>query len=775
MKRTVRAHWAPLTALALVLALVLVFLYRNMREEGEAAYLKNQSMLRQIRQVAAQSDVDVLKSKIGLIAHYDPLTTSTAGVTNLLDRFDAELSSQSHRELPAIAHGVAALRDVVLEKDTLVERFKSSNSVLHNSLAFLPLAAEDVEQAIFAIDLERTIPKLKGLSNEVKSLLLSTMLYSQSASPEKRAEIDAAVTGLQARGHGWPMELRERLDIFCLHAKAVLREQGRVNQLLVDILQLPIHQRITAVTDALNAEEGSVSQRSQRYRGYLVVYSGSLMALLLFFAVRLMRSHTELRISRDKLVEHGHTLEQRVADRVAELKDSERRMTQLAQFDSLTGLPNRNLFRDRLSQAMIRADRDRQYMALMFVDLDHFKQINDSLGHVVGDEVLKAVAQRLRGSLREVDSIARIGGDEFTIIVEGLTDSDHALHVAVKIKAALSEPLLVAGRDFLVSASIGIAIYPFGSGDGDALLQAADIAMYQAKESGRNAFALFAPEMAVQISERATMEHLLRRALGRNEFALVYQPKLDLHTGRIIGVEALLRWHSQELGSVSPATFIPLAEEMGLIVSIGEWALRTACMQGISWHQQGLPALSVAVNLSPRQLHDPGLIDRITNVLRESRFPAELLELELTEGVLMEDVKGNIETLFSIRALGVSLAVDDFGTGYSSLAYLARLPIQTLKIDRAFITPMNEDPTALTLVSTMVTLAHSLKLKVVAEGVETLEQQRALVSMDCDQIQGYFFSRPVAAEVLADLLRAEIKSLRQRQTYFSQPDLELTS
>ncbi|MEX8520952.1 MAG: putative bifunctional diguanylate cyclase/phosphodiesterase [Leptothrix sp. (in: b-proteobacteria)] len=468
-------------------------------------------------------------------------------------------------------------------------------------------------------------------------------------------------------------------------------------------------------------------------------------------------SAIDAEVTASAIIYQGQPAVQMVVRDIAERKQAEARLTYLAQYDTLTCLPNRHLFRDRLAQAMVRADRDQQLMALLFVDLDRFKQINDSLGHAIGDAVLQAVAQRLRESLREVDTIARLGGDEFTIILERLAEPAHAAQVAEKIKVALAEPLRLDGREFNVSASIGIALHRCGDNDPDHLLQAADIAMYRAKDVGRNACVLFAPDMAAQVNERVTLEGALRNALERGEFELHYQPKLDLDSGRVVGVEALLRWHSQELGPVSPAKFIPVAEEMGLIVPIGDWVLRTACTQGRAWLQQGLAPLTMAVNLSPRQLRDPKLIDKIGSVLSESGFPAERLELELTEGLIMDNVAGNRDTLAAIRSLGVSLSIDDFGTGYSSLAYLAQLPVQTLKIDRAFIAALDDGPHAVALVTAIMTLAHSLKLSVVAEGVETAAQQDLLAQLQCDQLQGYFFSRPVPADALAAFVQRNSK------------------
>ncbi len=758
MKVSGRTAWASLAIATGVLLAVLAFLFSRTQHFEEHEYQEHVASLRLLKQLDAQSEIDVLRSRTGLVQDYDRLTGALGRTTALLHQLRARLQGEAHDESPQLLRRCDALHEILTEKAGLIERFKSDHSVLRNSLAYLPVAADEARTAI-GHGAPALSPSATKARNEIDDLLLASMLFSQRASPEKAAEIGVSLGALEALARDLPDDAGAHVRMFCMHARTILQEQVTVDGLLSLIAALPSDDAIDEIGNLLLEEQQRAKVVGESDRRYLLVLSTILVGLLLYAAIRMVRSYALIRHSNEQLVEYGQGLEGLVAERVEELRDSEARMARLARYDSLTGLPNRHLFRDRLREAMARADRTGRPMALMFVDLDHFKQINDSLGHVVGDGVLQAVAERLRETMRDGDTVARLGGDEFTIICESLVDATSAMQIAAKVREALAAPLVVDGRDFTVSASIGIACHVPGSDDSDSLLRAADIAMYRAKDGGRNAYALFVPEMAVQVGKRIRMETLLRQALERGEFALVYQPKVDLATGRIAGVEALLRWHSDELGAVPPSDFIPLAEEMGLIVDIGEWVLGVACAQGAAWLREGLPSIVMAVNLSPRELKDQRLLDRIARVLRDSGFPAASLELELTEGVVMDNVKKNIETLTAIRALGVRLAVDDFGTGYSSLAYLSRLPIQTLKIDRAFVVPMVGDVNAMTLVSTMVTLAHSLALEVVAEGVETAAQRHLLRTMGCDQIQGYVFSPPVTADAVARLVREQTATM----------------
>ena len=432
-------------------------------------------------------------------------------------------------------------------------------------------------------------------------------------------------------------------------------------------------------------------------------------------------------------------------------KHAEERLSYLAHHDELTGLPNRTLFNDRLNQLIIEAERHERLVGVVFLDLDHFKDVNDTLGHEAGDLLLKGVAERLLGAVRRGDTVARLSGDEFTLVLADMAHVDDATRVAQKILDIFTQPFHIAGRDLFMSASLGITLFPFDTRNTQELLRNADSAMYRAKEAGRNSYQFYAAEMTNKAVARMGMESDLRVALKRGEFLLHYQPIVDGRDNRIIGVEALARWQSPEHGLVPPLQFIPLAEETGLILPLGEWVLRTACAQLRQWQSTGFPELWLAVNLSTRQFRQSGLAQFVARTLNDASLAPRYLELEITESILAQG--GEAETVLrEVSATGVQFSIDDFGTGYSSLSYLKRFPIDTLKIDRSFVAdiPGNTDDAA--IAQAIIAMAHSLGMRVVAEGVETAEQGRFLQSHGCDTMQGYFFSRPLPAEELTLLL-----------------------
>jgi diguanylate cyclase (GGDEF)-like protein len=434
----------------------------------------------------------------------------------------------------------------------------------------------------------------------------------------------------------------------------------------------------------------------------------------------------------------------------AQQREAERRLAELAQYDALTGLANRTLFNDRLAQAIARAHRTEQPVALLFVDLDRFKEINDSLGHEAGDAVLRETAARLRAHLREGDSVARLGGDEFTVILEDVAGPDEVRAVAQKLMRAFAEPIVVDGQDLFPTLSIGVALYPRDGDTAEALLRHADTAMYQAKAEGRDGFQFYAPTMSAAVTERVTLEGRLRQALERGEFQLHYQPVVRLQTGEVASLEALLRWRHPEDGLIAPGRFIAVAEQTGLIVPIGAWVLRNALATLAAWRSGGADAPAyVSVNVSARQFRAPGFVEQVRDELADSGLPAEALLLEITESLLLRDDDQVWTDLAALRALGVRIAIDDFGTGYSSLSYLRQVPIDVLKIDRSFIQSMAGSPQQTALVDGIIRLAHTLGLQVVAEGIEDAAERDLLIGMGCTLGQGYLFARPMPAEQAA--------------------------
>ena len=428
-----------------------------------------------------------------------------------------------------------------------------------------------------------------------------------------------------------------------------------------------------------------------------------------------------------------------------ERKRYQEELERQANYDALTGLPNRHLLNDRLKQAVI-STRNQRSVAVVFIDLDHFKVINDSLGHDFGDEVLRQIGERLQSSVRDGDTVARLGGDEFILILNDQTREDLIFRSMRRIIGRIGEPMMIAGHELNISCSAGISTYPQDGTDANTLLKNADAAMYRAKSQGRSTFNFFTAEMNELANERLNMEHSLRRAIERNELILHYQPRVNMRTGRVDGLEALVRWQHPERGLIPPDRFIPLAEETGLIVPIGEWVLQTACAQGQDWRRRGFAPVVISVNLSSRQLWTGGLVRIVGDIMVQSGM-SEHLELELTESMVMHDVESVVSTLQTLRAIGVRLSLDDFGTGYSSLSYLRRLPLSALKIDGSFVRDIEATGSADdgVLAKAIISLAHSLKFKVVAEGVESAAQYEFLRRNECDEMQGFYYSPPVPA------------------------------
>jgi diguanylate cyclase (GGDEF)-like protein/PAS domain S-box-containing protein len=443
---------------------------------------------------------------------------------------------------------------------------------------------------------------------------------------------------------------------------------------------------------------------------------------------------------------------------ISEQKHNEAQLEYQANHDGLTGLPNRNLLDDRISQALLQAERFQQQVAVLFIDLDRFKIFLAGLSHDMGDEVIKKITARLKSCARENDTVARLGDDVFAILLPNLTESEDAAKVAQKIQDTVSRPIEIGPRLAEISCSIGISVHPKDGKDVRTLLKNAELAMFRAKEKGRGCFQFFTDELNKRIATYLTMERCLRQAVENRELSLHYQPQMDLRNGRMIGFEALLRWQNPILGSVSPGSFIPLAEETGLIIPIGEWVLKTACMDNKRWQNAGYPPIVVAVNLSPRQFWDPGMVKTIAGILNESGLEPRYLELEITEGMVMRDVENALAMVRELKALGIQLSIDDFGTGYSNLSHLKRFPFDKIKMDISFVREVTHDPGSAAIAKTIIAMAHYLNLRVIAEGIETEGQLSYLRLRGCDEMQGFYFSKALPCRDFEQLL-AEGRSL----------------
>ncbi|OQX57993.1 MAG: hypothetical protein B5M52_06235 [Helicobacteraceae bacterium 4484_230] len=497
------------------------------------------------------------------------------------------------------------------------------------------------------------------------------------------------------------------------------------------------------------------------------LFLASVIILLGTIFINLYEQREE--ITKGKLLDINQHLEEQIKKetqkRIAQYKKSNLRLQKsaeeikkqkvvfehLAHHDTLTNLPNRVLFRDRLEHSIVKAKRNNTKLAVLFMDLDHFKEINDSLGHQIGDDVLKVVADRLKNELRGSDSIARLGGDEFTILLEDVKQTFKIGDIAQKLIRSLKDPLLINSYELYITASIGISIYPSDGEDAETLLKCADAAMYSAKSDGRNIFQYYAKEMTEQAFERVMLETSMRHALDNDEFVIHYQPQVDSKNNNLIGLEALVRWEHPEMGLIYPDKFIPLAETTSVIIPLGEWILRTVAAQMTAWHNKGFDPIHISVNLSVKQLRHRSLLLLIEKILEETKFRSDWLELEITEGYTMQNPVQSIKLLQRIRNLGVKLAIDDFGTGYSSLSYLKQLPINKLKIDKSFIKDIPGSKEDEALVRAIISMAESMYLSVIAEGVETEAQREFLQNAGCCNIQGYLFAKPMSANKIDDI------------------------
>lgn len=446
---------------------------------------------------------------------------------------------------------------------------------------------------------------------------------------------------------------------------------------------------------------------------------------------------------------------------ISERMEAEAFINFQAYHDLLTRLPNRALFKDRLSVAITQAQRNDTELAVMFIDLDRFKIINDSLGHTMGDRLLQAVSQRLQKCIRKGDTLSRFGGDEFTLLLPEVKNAEAAIHIAEKILSDIKQPFVIAGHELFVGASIGIAMYPESGDTLDLLIKNADIAMYRVKKTGKNGYQMFSPDMHNTSSERLLLEQDMRRAIDNAEFEICYQPQVDITTRQICSVEALIRWNHPSMGRLAPAEFIPIAEDSRFIVDLDSFTLRRACREIRDYHQRGMPDLRLAVNLSPLMIEKYDFVEMVVDILQEENFPPQLLELEITENILMDDRQDVVDKLLQLSAIGINLAIDDFGTGYSSLSYLQNFPINTLKIDRSFIHSIKSSEDEACIVNAIVSMARGLKLSIVAEGVENREQLNYLKSLGCTIVQGYLFGKATQLEQVAKQFNSDIDLLTE--------------
>ena len=558
----------------------------------------------------------------------------------------------------------------------------------------------------------------------------------QQAEEKYRAIFEDAVVGIvQTTADGRPLSVNRALAE--MHGydspEQLLAEVSNVAlQLFVDPNRMDELRQVLAEKGVVRGAEVEVYRRDRAKKWVLV----------------------NLRAVRDtggNVVLHEGTIED-ITDR----KLAEQQVQFLAYYDALTGLPNRTLLQDRLAKALAGARRRKEKVAVLFLDLDRFKVINDSLGHSLGDVLLEEVAERLRKGARELDTVARLGGDEFVIVLTSVKEVSDAAVAAERIVKGMTDGFVVEGHPLSISCSLGISVFPEHGTNSETLIKNADAAMYCAKENGRNTFRFFTEDMNAQAVERLTLENSLRLALVRKELFLVYQPQIEIATGRITGLEALLRWQHPELGLVPPDKFIRIAENSGLIIPIGEWVLRTACAQARRWQDEGLPALPVAVNVSAVQFRQEDFCELIRSVLREVRLAPQYLELELTESLLLSSADVTLSVLQELKAMGLTLAIDDFGTGYSSLSYLKQFPVGKLKIDRSFVRDVAVSPDDAAITTAIISMAKSLNLKVIAEGVEDEAQMSFLRARQCDEIQGYYFSKPLPADACAEKVRSTL-------------------
>jgi len=709
-----------------------------------------------LRELSSEPEVIQLTQSIEqAVGQYENGFLRIVDLYGLRGQVDTGFEGNFREKANAIEAIVSAAHDDRLVVDLLTLRRHEQNFLERGIDKHIDAFAEGIDQFKADLGLTRLSPEVKG------RLLALTADYKRSFElyVQTGAKIDAEQANYLAAAHTVEPLLEKLNALAELNAYATRNDaetEARITiwaicaaVLLASLLGLAVALIISrSITKAVGECLGFASRVAQGDLSTRLLPKGESEFGTLAVALNRM---TEVLEERDAELNQSNTLLQQ---EVIQHQIAAERAEYLAYYDSLTALPNRSMFSKLLNQAIRLARRDGKQLAVLFVDLDRFKNINDTLGHEAGDLLLQEVGKRLQGCLRESDTVARLGGDEFVVLLPALHDAADAAVVAHKILAATSKSFVALGQEFRVTASVGVSTYPKDGDDEQSLMKNADIAMYQAKEEGKNNFKFYSLQMNTNSFERLALESSLRRALDHGEFQLHYQPKIHAHRSQIVGMEALLRWQHPELGIVAPTKFIPIAEETGLIVSIGKWVLKTACAQNVAWQQRGLPHLHMAVNLSRRQFSDEGLLRDVTSILEETGMSPDLLELEITESTLMHDVDKAIRTLKAFRDKGVRLAIDNFGTGYSSLSNLKQFPIDTIKIDGSLIHDLSDHAENRGIAEAILAMGRNLSLTVVAECVETKAEADFLREHACDEFQGFYFSKAVTADKFAKLLEA---------------------
>jgi diguanylate cyclase (GGDEF)-like protein len=710
-----------------------------------------------LRELRSEPDViQLTQSIVQAVSQYESGFLRLVDLYGLRGHVDTGFEGKFREKAQEIESIVSAAHNDRLMVDLLTLRRHEKDFVALGIDKYVEAFAKGIDQFRADLTVARLSPEVKG------RLLRLTTDYQRSFEQyvQTNVEIDSEQAAYLAAAHTVEPFLEKLYANAALNAYATqndAEQEARIvlwtictAVLLASLLGLAVALVISrSITRSVYECLGFASRVAQGdLSTRLRPKGGSEFGTL---AVALNRM-TEVLEERDAQLNQSNTLLQ---EEVRQHQLSAERVEYLAYYDSLTTLPNRSLFSKLLNQAISLARREKKELAVLFVDLDRFKNINDTLGHEAGDLLLKEVAKRLQGCLRESDTVSRLGGDEFVVLLPALRDAGDIEVVAHKILAAISKSFVALGQEFRVTASVGASTYPKDGEDEQSLMKNADIAMYQAKEGGKNNFQFYSAQMNTHSFERLALESSLRRALEHDEFQLHYQPKIDARSGAIVGMEALLRWQHPELGMVAPMKFIPIAEETGLIVSIGKWVLKTACTQNVAWQQMGLPHLNMGVNLSARQFADEDLLRDITAILEETGMRPDLLEFEITESTFMHDVDKAMSTLKEFRDMGVRLAMDNFGTGYSSLSDLRQFPVDTIKIDGSFFRDLCNHPENGRIAAAIIAMGRTLSLTVIAQGVETKEQVDFLRERGCDEFQGFYFSKAVTAGEFVELLEAQ--------------------